>query len=203
MTLSMLIYLRSIFQGTYDDGLKFIAAGGLASRSIPDSIRISGHWYYKIDRGAREHSPNSDTSGTRSSNNETDVTSPSTPDIVQPPLHILFLGSSLGNFSRKEGSAFLRSLPLRRGCGDTLLLGLDHCNDAAKIETAYNDPKGYTRKFIMNGLKAAGGILGDENMFNEDNWEYVGKYNEEERESSYFVHFVRLLTRDSDLYRSS
>ena len=156
----------------------------MARRPVPDNIRTSGYEYYKIDRAAREHSPNSDTSGTRNSSDETDVTPPSTPDTAQPPLHILFLGSSLGNFSRQEGSAFLRSLPLRRGCGDMLLLGLDHCSDAVKIETAYNDPKGYTRKFIMNGLEAAGGILGDENMFNEDKWEYVGKYNEEERGSS-------------------
>lgn len=93
----------------------------------------------------------------------------------------MFLGSSLGNFSRSEGAAFLRSLPLRRGNGDTLLLGLDHDNPSAKIEAAYNDPKGYTRRFIMNGLKAAGNTLGDENMFDEAKWEYVGKYNEEER----------------------
>jgi len=93
----------------------------------------------------------------------------------------MFLGSSLGNFSRAEGAAFLRSLPLRRGYGDTLLLGLDHDNEAAKIETAYDDPKGYTRRFIMNGLKAAGITLGDERIFEEENWEYVGKYNEGER----------------------
>jgi uncharacterized SAM-dependent methyltransferase len=93
----------------------------------------------------------------------------------------MFLGSSLGNFSRAEGTAFLRSLPLRRGCGDTLLLGLDHDNQATKIEMAYSDLKGCTRRFIMNGLKAAGSALGDETMFNEDKWEYVGKYNKEER----------------------
>jgi uncharacterized SAM-dependent methyltransferase len=109
------------------------------------------------------------------------MTTPSTPDSAQPPLHILFLGSSLGNFSRTDGTDFLRSLPLRRGSGDTLLLGLDHNNQAGEIETAYNDPKGYTRRFIMNGLKAAGATLGDEHMFDENNWEYVGKYNKEER----------------------
>lgn len=198
MYLSLFLYLHPTLQGTYDDGLKFIAAGGLESRPVPDTIRTSGHERYKIDRAPREESPHSDTSGTRSSSNETDVTPPSTPDIAQPPLHIMFLGSSLGNFSREEGPAFLRSLPLRRGCGDTLLLGLDHGSDAARIETAYDDPKGYTRKFILNGLKAAGGVFGDENMFDEDKWEYVGRYNEEERKLSYSVKFIRLLTRDSD-----
>lgn len=117
------------------------------------------------------------------------MTAPSTPDSAEAPLHIMFLGSSLGNFSRDEGTSFLRSLPLRRGCGDTLLVGLDHDNEAKKVETAYNDPQGYTRKFIMNGLKAAGNTLGDENMFDEDKWEYVGKYNEKERKFSFRLPF--------------
>lgn len=40
-----------------------------------------------------------------------------------PPLHILFLGTTLGNFTRSEAVEFLKSLPLRAGQGDTLLLG--------------------------------------------------------------------------------
>jgi len=40
------------------------------------------------------------------------------------PLHMLFLGSSIGNFSRAEAAEFLKSLPLRQGSGDTLLLGV-------------------------------------------------------------------------------
>lgn len=75
----------------------------------------------------------------------------------------------------------MRSLPLRAGSEDTLLLGLDHHNEQQKILTAYNDPKGYTRKFIMNGLKAAGKALGDESLFDEDNWEYVNTYDVNER----------------------
>lgn len=166
--------------GTYDDGLEFIAAGGLQSHHIPETIHITAKEPYRLDRVSRDPSPDSGSS--RSSSNDTSMTAPSTPDSAQPPLHIMFLGSSLGNFTREDGSAFLRSLPLRHGYGDTLLLGLDHDNEAAKIELAYDDPKGYTRKFIMNGLKAAGSTLGDENMFDEDKWEYVGKYNEQERE---------------------
>jgi len=70
-----------------------------------------------------------------------------------PPLHILFLGSSLGNFSRTDMVQFLKQLPLRPGSGDTLLIGLDGHNDKELIELAYNDPKGITKAFIMNGLK--------------------------------------------------
>ena len=69
------------------------------------------------------------------------------------PLHMLFLGSSLGNFSRTEMAAFLSQLPLRPGSGDTLLLGLDGDNGKELVERAYNDSKGITKAFIMNGLR--------------------------------------------------
>lgn len=69
------------------------------------------------------------------------------------PLHLLFLGSSLGNFSRKEMVGFLSRLPLRPGTGDTLLIGLDGDNGKERIEKAYNDAKGITKDFIMNGLR--------------------------------------------------
>ena len=96
---------------------------------------------------------------------------------LRPPLHIMFLGSSLGSFSRSDAASFLKSLPLRPGYGDTLLLGLDHDNDKQLIELAYNDPRGYTKRFIFNGLKAAGRALGDERMFDEEKWEYVNYYD--------------------------
>lgn len=43
--------------------------------------------------------------------------------VSQPPLHFMFLGSSLGNFDRADAVEFLKGLPLRPGSGDTLLLG--------------------------------------------------------------------------------
>ena len=39
------------------------------------------------------------------------------------------------------------------------------------------DSKGYTAKFIFNGLRSAGQVLGNEKMFDEDKWEYVNRYN--------------------------
>jgi len=44
-------------------------------------------------------------------------------------MHIPFLGSSLGNIPPDEDVTPLRSLPLRPGKRDTLLLGLDHTSD--------------------------------------------------------------------------
>ncbi|TFK88710.1 hypothetical protein K466DRAFT_598405 [Polyporus arcularius HHB13444] len=165
--------------GTYDDGLKFIEEGGLEDRNSLSRIDTSFASKYPVDSGPRDASPSSDTSS-RSRTDRTDATPPSTPG-AQHPLHLLFLGSSLGNFTRGEDVTFLQSLPLRAGSGDTLLLGLDHGDDAQQIERAYNDPKGVTRAFIMNGLLCAGRALGDEHLFDQDKWEYVGRYNEQLR----------------------
>lgn len=89
----------------------------------------------------------------------------------------MFLGSSIGNFSRPDAANFIRSLPLRPGSGDTLLLGLDHDNERELIEEAYNDPKGYTERFIKNGLRVAGLVVGNESLFDESKWEYINRYD--------------------------
>jgi L-histidine Nalpha-methyltransferase / hercynylcysteine S-oxide synthase len=150
--------------GTYNDGLKFIEEGGLLNGRFANifstSPTSSGCISIEVSKSLFS-----------------DSSSPSTLEEIQPPLHILFLGSSLGNFSREGAADFLRSLPLRPGTGDTLLLGLDHDNDKEKIEKAYNDSKGYTANFIFNGLRSAGRVLGNEKMFDEDKWEYVNRYN--------------------------
>ena len=139
--------------GTYDGGLKFIQEGGVQGRGAVSQVLSQGLTFESL----RDLSPvsyrDSESSGTRSSENGSDVmTNPSTPDTPQTPLHILFLGSSLGNFPRGEDARFLQGLPLRPGSGDTLLLGLDHDNGPAEIERAYNDSLGITRKFIMQGM---------------------------------------------------
>ncbi|KAH9480612.1 Ergothioneine biosynthesis protein 1 [Psilocybe cubensis] len=165
--------------GTYEDGLRFIEHGGLFARRLPS---------VDYQFSSRERSPISPISSASSTSNasltsmsESGSSMPSTPEGSKPPLHVVFLGSSLGNFSRTDAVSFLLSLPLRAGSGDTLLIGLDHDNDAALIEEAYNDSQGYTRRFIFNGLRAAGRNLGDENLFDESKWEYVNTYNSDER----------------------
>lgn len=69
---------------------------------------------------------------------------------VDVPTHFLFLGSSLGNFNRPDAAEFLRSLPLREGSGDCLVLGLDGRNEQEIVEKAYNDPQGITREWAEN-----------------------------------------------------
>ena len=183
--------------GTYDGGLKFVEEGGLQGKRAIDGVSVaptpvaaararSDMPIFSSD--VRDHSPSEDSisSNTQTANTDPDSidTALSTPDpSAHAPLHLLFLGSSLGNFDRGADAEFLRGLPLRPGSGDTLLLGLDHGNNKEKIERAYDDRKGITKEFIFNGLKAAGKALGDENIFDEEKWEYIGKYNEQERTS--------------------
>lgn len=186
--------------GTYDGGLKFVESGGL-ERNIEESILNGGYKSLRNQdqvtfqpiRVGRDISPHSSTSdsGLTDSTHDTSLTPPSTPGSEAKALHILFLGSTIGNFSRPEAVDFLRSLPLRPGSGDTLLLGLDHDNEKQKVELAYHDPKGLTEAFIMNGLKGAGRVLGDEDILSADKWEYVSWYNEVERKCIVIWVFLR------------
>ncbi|KAJ3506299.1 hypothetical protein NLJ89_g6947 [Agrocybe chaxingu] len=166
--------------GTYDDGLKFIESGTLFSQNISDGLDSSD------GPNSQNASPVSSDSSMSDASSETDSPMTSTPEGNNAPLHIMFLGSSLGNFSRSGAASFLKTLPLRPGSGDTLLLGLDHDNEKDRIEEAYNDKRGFTRRFIFNGLKAAGRALGNSDMFDEGNWEYVNHYNVAERHHEAF-----------------
>jgi L-histidine Nalpha-methyltransferase / hercynylcysteine S-oxide synthase len=200
-------------------GIQFIKQGGLDKLRTADEAGNS----QSDDRGRKMEHMNmsfvdtSPDSGGSASNSEspsrgTETTAPSPPMSAldpnpgvkaqsdTPPIHMLFLGSSLGNFSRPDMASFLSRLPLRPGSGDTLLLGLDGDNDKQLVERAYNDRKGITKAFIMNGLRGseavpfcvfasqhtitgASKVLGDESLFVENNWEYVSWYNQEKRRS--------------------
>ncbi|KDE07160.1 hypothetical protein MVLG_02564 [Microbotryum lychnidis-dioicae p1A1 Lamole] len=100
---------------------------------------------------------------------------------------IMWLGSSIGNFSRREACLFLKNVKLRPG--ETMLIGIDGCNDAATIESAYNDPEGVTRRFILEGVDQAGRALATNTAKGDypngsplcsANFEYENWYNQKE-----------------------
>lgn len=163
--------------GTYNDGVKFIENGGLITHNVKAGLCWTDHYRFAPSDDSPPVSPISSTFSDVSSTLNSDSSLPSTPEGTKTAFHIVFLGSSLGNFSREDAAVFLRSLPLRAGTNDTLLIGIDHDNDKALIEEAYNDPKGYTTRFIFNGLVSAGRALGDECLFDETKWEYVNSYS--------------------------
>ncbi|KAI3319058.1 histidine-specific methyltransferase [Xylariaceae sp. AK1471] len=95
------------------------------------------------------------------------------------PKCVMSLGSSIGNFNPQEAAQFLQSVGTCLAPGrDHLLIGLDGCQDAQRVYTAYNDAKGTTKKFILNGLTHANKILGEE-AFRVADWEYIGEYDQE------------------------
>ena len=155
--------------GTYDAGLKLITSVNSNHVLVITELTTS-----QLVEGTKSLMSSANTSVSESQDSLPGTPS-SPPGPSLPPLHIMFLGSSLGNFSRPEAVEFLRGLPLRSGSRDTLLIGLDHDNDLQQIKTAYNN--GPTENFIKNGLRVAGRVLGNENLFDKDNWEYINKYD--------------------------
>lgn len=100
---------------------------------------------------------------------------------------LMWLGSSIGNFERRDAAEFLKKCAdtaLRPG--DTMLVGIDRRNTPRDVELAYNDPSGVTRSFIMNGLKHADRLLGG-NVLSSARFEYHDRYNVlEGRHESYY-----------------
>ncbi|CAP70273.1 uncharacterized protein PODANS_3_3560 [Podospora anserina S mat+] len=88
---------------------------------------------------------------------------------------IMSLGSSIGNFERSAAASFLKSFSDVLSHGDTMLIGLDACNDPAKVYHAYNDKEGITHEFILNGLRHANRVLGQA-AFHERDWRVIGEY---------------------------
>ncbi|KAJ3109264.1 hypothetical protein HDU97_007758 [Phlyctochytrium planicorne] len=93
---------------------------------------------------------------------------------------ILWLGSSIGNLTRTEAAEFLRKIGEdAMSVGDTFLCGVDRRNTPADVKLAYDDPKGVTREFILNGLDHVDRILGGKQIISRKDFEYLSIYNDE------------------------
>ena len=55
------------------------------------------------------------------------------PALAARPKCVMSLGSSIGNFDRKDAASFLKQFSDCLQYGDTLLIGLDACNDPGKV----------------------------------------------------------------------
>jgi L-histidine N-alpha-methyltransferase len=88
---------------------------------------------------------------------------------------VLFLGSSVGNFTPQEAGAFMARL---WGClahGDLLLIGFDLKKDIDVLLRAYNDSQGVTAEFNLNLLARINRELGGH--FRLDKFRHFGTYN--------------------------
>ena len=78
----------------------------------------------------------------------------------QDYLLVLFLGSTIGNFDREAGDAFLREMRAILRPGDALLLGTDLEKSVELQLLAYDDPAGVTAAFNLNLLARINRELG-------------------------------------------
>ena len=88
---------------------------------------------------------------------------------------LLYLGSSLGNFTLAEQRSFLAKLKTYMQAGDFLLIGFDLKKDPGALLRAYDDPQGITREFNMNLLRRLNREL--EADFSEDRFNHMATYN--------------------------
>jgi len=90
---------------------------------------------------------------------------------------VLFLGSTIGNFDRDAGDAFLREVRATLRAGDGLLLGTDLEKEVELQLLAYDDPAGVTAAFNLNLLARINRELGadfDLSCFrHEVRWNYA------------------------------
>lgn len=84
------------------------------------------------------------------------------------PKIILFLGSSIGNFTTKESVIFLSNMRCVMTVEDMLIIGFDMVKSKSILEKAYNDKDGITSEFNLNLLARINKELGadfDLNLF--------------------------------------
>jgi len=98
-----------------------------------------------------------------------------TPENLPRPKCVMSLGSSIGNFSREGGAQFLKGFSDVLQSSDSMLVGLDATSDPSKVYHAYNDCKGTTHRFILNGLVNANDIY-KEQVFDPEDWKVIGEY---------------------------
>ncbi|OAL55035.1 hypothetical protein IQ07DRAFT_596465 [Pyrenochaeta sp. DS3sAY3a] len=91
---------------------------------------------------------------------------------------LLWLSSSISNATPADAAIALRTFAgeaiLRRG--DTILVGLDRCRNANKVQAAYSEQSPCWKEYIRNGIRNAGAAVGLEAtqyLDGGDNWDYI------------------------------
>jgi dimethylhistidine N-methyltransferase len=96
---------------------------------------------------------------------------------IDGPKLVVFLGSSLGNYSTDEASDLLAQVVRTMGADDRLLLGTDLAKDRATLEAAYDDAQGVTAQFNKNLLTRINRELGAD--FDLDQFTHRARYRPE------------------------
>jgi L-histidine Nalpha-methyltransferase len=104
---------------------------------------------------------------------------------------VLYIGSSIGNFSPADALEVLRGVRAQLLPGDSLLLGTDMVKDVDTLIAAYDDAAGVTARFNLNVLVRINREL-DAN-FNPNLFRHRALWNEEH--SRIEMHLESLLTQ--------
>lgn len=88
---------------------------------------------------------------------------------------VLFMGSSIGNFTHAENCVLLRNLWNCLHHDDVILIGFDLKKDIDMLIRAYNDSQGVTREFNLNLLRRINRELGGN--FDVNKWRHFGTYD--------------------------
>jgi len=97
------------------------------------------------------------------------------PDMPKPAL-IAFLGSTIGNFAKREAERLLVRVRRAMSARDRFLLGVDLRKDVRTLEAAYNDSRGVTAEFNRNVLHVLNRKLGAD--FDVNAFEHVAFYDQ-------------------------
>ena len=92
------------------------------------------------------------------------------------PKLLLWLGSSIGNLTRRAATSFLARIGRRMASADRLLVGIDLRKDREVLERAYDDARGVTARFDLNLLARINRELGG--RFNLDRFRHRVHYDE-------------------------
>ena len=99
---------------------------------------------------------------------------------LHQPKVVLWLGSSIGNWTRDSAADFLNHFSEEiMQPHDLFMIGMDQRNDPLTVARAYNDVQGITRDFGLNGLTHLNTLLGQD-VFDLNSFEYYAGYNIEE-----------------------
>jgi len=94
-------------------------------------------------------------------------------------LAVLFLGSTIGNFDRPAGEAFLRQVRRILAPGDALILATDLEQPVHELLLAYDDPLGVTAAFNLNLLARVNRELGGDFVLSQ--FRHLARWDEDER----------------------
>lgn len=95
--------------------------------------------------------------------------------LLQRRRAVFFPGSTLGNFTHEQASAFLRQVRELIAPDGGLILGLDLKKDPALLHAAYNDAQGVTAAFNLNLLDRLNSALGAD--FKRALWHHHAAYS--------------------------